>query len=374
MISDKSRMMASLLGGAIGDAFGAPLEGIRELKNIIGMYGSNGLQEFVPYKSFWDDCEPAGIGVITDDTTMTVCTFAGIVQAQDASNKLDAILDAQWQNYLMWGSHQQYGEELVSFVYPQTLTPEYLKPFLFRCGAGKNTIAALLEGRRGDLDNPLEYSREIAGKTLVSPNAGCGSMMRIAPIAYLHDEIDVVQLARRNAAITHGHVDAINATAVIADLVSNALQKDNLSDALNKAKGNMQELPYYDGVMNAWKLAEQAFIINKNDMGHMDELGYKMGKNPFLALPVLSQVVYCLYQAAETEYPDANAFKQVIRLAANHSGDSDSVAAIVGNVVGASWGQNALPKDWLDHLPLKNDLLNLGKVWTEAANCYKPTL
>jgi ADP-ribosylglycohydrolase len=37
-------------------------------------------------------------------------------------------------------------------------------------------------------------------------------------------------------------------------------------------------------------------------------------------------------------------------LAANHSGDSDSTAAITGNILGTIFGEESLPGDWLARL------------------------
>ncbi|MBB4856066.1 ADP-ribosylglycohydrolase [Mycobacteroides chelonae] len=37
----------------------------------------------------------------------------------------------------------------------------------------------------------------------------------------------------------------------------------------------------------------------------------------------------------------------------NHSGDSDSTGSIAGNILGAMWGQRALPPDWLEKLELR---------------------
>lgn len=45
-------------------------------------------------------------------------------------------------------------------------------------------------------------------------------------------------------------------------------------------------------------------------------------------------------------------FKDVIRIAANHSGDSDSTASIAGQLYGAIHGINDLPQDWLANLEL----------------------
>ena len=48
----------------------------------------------------------------------------------------------------------------------------------------------------------------------------------------------------------------------------------------------------------------------------------------------------------------ATDFTDGIRLAANHSGDSDSTAAITGNILGAHLGAPALPQSWLQQLEL----------------------
>lgn len=38
----------------------------------------------------------------------------------------------------------------------------------------------------------------------------------------------------------------------------------------------------------------------------------------------------------------------------NHDGDSDSTGSICGNLIGAYLGEEALPKDWLEVLELKD--------------------
>lgn len=53
-------------------------------------------------------------------------------------------------------------------------------------------------------------------------------MMRIAPIAFLAPEYDVMQLARENAVMTHSHPDAMNAAALTAAMVKHAFQQDDI--------------------------------------------------------------------------------------------------------------------------------------------------
>ena len=46
----------------------------------------------------------------------------------------------------------------------------------------------------------------------------------------------------------------------------------------------------------------------------------------------------------------SNQSDQGVLLAANHSGDSDSTAAVTGNILGALYGEDALPAEWLTRL------------------------
>jgi ADP-ribosylglycohydrolase len=62
-----------LLGGAIGDALGAPIEFLTR-QQIMDRYGPNGVME---YDEFRD-----GKGYITDDTQMTLFTAEGLLSAQ----------------------------------------------------------------------------------------------------------------------------------------------------------------------------------------------------------------------------------------------------------------------------------------------------
>ena len=61
-----------LIGGAIGDALGAPIE-FMDLQTIKSTYGQNGVQDYVEF--------PDGFGEFTDDTQMTLFTAEGLLRA-----------------------------------------------------------------------------------------------------------------------------------------------------------------------------------------------------------------------------------------------------------------------------------------------------
>jgi ADP-ribosylglycohydrolase len=56
----------------------------------------------------------------------------------------------------------------------------------------------------------------------------------------------------------------------------------------------------------------------------------------------------------------ADDFRHGVLAAANHSGDSDSTAAICGNLLGALWGVDAIPREWLAELELREEIDTLA--------------
>ena len=56
--------------------------------------------------------------------------------------------------------------------------------------------------------------------------------------------------------------------------------------------------------------------------------------------------IYCALVAG-------NDFKKGVLLSVNHSGDSDSTGSITGNIFGALYGFDILPKNWVINVELK---------------------
>ncbi len=355
---------ASLLGGAIGDMFGAPVEGLRKLTDILSKHGTHGLQEPAYYDSSWLDGAAGGLGVVTDDTTMTAATLVAIGQ-NDKPN-----LHALWQAYLLWGAQQLDGENLTRHLDGSFAAPNELAPFLFRTGAGTGTIAALQQGLMGTLSQRLTYDCEIRGKKMQGPNAGCGGMMRVAPAAFFYNTPQAVFAAGNEiAAITHGDDNAIYASGAVAVIIHVAAVTGSISAALNSADTMLQSVnatALRQAFAAALLAATADIAAAPTDFTTIDDLPKSLGyKNPFLAVPVWAQTIYVLarYEAAQKttaqKAPLTESFKNALRLAANHSGDSDSVASIVGQVLGAAHGSQTLPTDWLDTLQQRPELETL---------------
>ena len=69
----RDKFRGCLLGGALGDALGAPVE-FMQRDDILREFGANGITEFA---LAYD-----GLGTITDDTQMTLFTAEGLLRAE----------------------------------------------------------------------------------------------------------------------------------------------------------------------------------------------------------------------------------------------------------------------------------------------------
>src|SRR5690242_12475474 len=68
----QSRFRGCLLGGAVGDALGAPVEFL-DLDEIVRTYGEQGIRDYAPAYG--------KLGAITDDTQMTLFTAEAMLCA-----------------------------------------------------------------------------------------------------------------------------------------------------------------------------------------------------------------------------------------------------------------------------------------------------
>lgn len=56
----------------------------------------------------------------------------------------------------------------------------------------------------------------------------------------------------------------------------------------------------------------------------------------------------------------ASSFEEALIIAANHDGDSDSTASIVGQIYGAWHGDGVIPTAWIEKLDIKEIMANLA--------------
>lgn len=316
-----------LLGGAVGDALGAPVE-FMTLEEIKDRFGPEGIDNFSPAYG--------KTGAITDDTQMALFTAEGLIlsrarQAEDPAS--DQVTLSVYHAYLRWLSTQlsDAGENMINRHGTCSMLDGILISFRelhARRAPGNACLSSLQSGVMGTPQQPINNSK------------GCGGVMRIAPVGLVEPPERVFDAACKIAAITHGNPTGYLAAGCMALIIQEIISGQDLKTALEKAGQVLEAHQHHHACSHALAKALEAYQHQPVAFETVASLG-----QGWIAEEALAIGVYCAL-AAGTD------FKKGITLAANHGGDSDSTGAITGNLLGALLGRTAIPEKYLNNLEL----------------------
>lgn len=335
-ISLRSRFRGCLLGGAVGDALGAPIE-FQSRESIIKQYGEPGLTDYVPAYG--------RIGAITDDTQMTLFTAEGLLRAKVRS-QLRGIChppSVVAYSYLRW--LQTQGESSALSV--RTDGWLYSHTALHHRRAPGNTCLSALKNMRS------------IGQPAGNNSKGCGGIMRVAPIGLISATLDSVQperdfaLAMDIAALTHGHPTGQIAAGAFAALINLLIRGQPFTNALATVCSILRGHDFHQETLHAIDFAVELAGSGLPAVQAIKKLG-----QGWVAEEALAISLYCAMIAED--------FTHGIILAINHDGDSDSTGAITGNLLGCMLGEEAIPAHWLEHLELRE---LIGEVAYDLHDC-----
>jgi len=318
----RGRYSGCLLGGAIGDALGAPVEFMR-LSDIIAGFGPQGITQYAPAYG--------GLGTITDDTQMTLFTAEGLLRAvaRKACSDYTPLVEMVAESYLRWLSTQG-SPPPVRIPLDSWLTRQ--KP-LHSLRAPGNTCLASLKS----LSMPPKPSQ--------NNSKGCGGVMRMAPVGLIGRSLNwdarrVFDTSCLIALLTHGHPSGVFPAGVLAVLIMALVDGASLREGLIAAKALLCEKENYEETLRAVESAEELAARSLPPREAIARLGQGWVGEEALAISIYCALV-------------ARSFEQGVILAVNHDGDSDSTGAITGNLLGALYGVKALPPAWLEPLELR---------------------
>lgn len=330
----ESRFQGILLGGAIGDALGAPVE-FMKAHQIRDMYG--------PYGVRWDGFR----GQITDDTQMTLFSAEAIIwdaryhsNGQNTTGYSPAQLPQlrQWvyDAYKRWFTTQRLASDrrpLREILRDRQVCSEGLaqEPWLYALRApGTTCMSALHRGK------PVQFSKGCGGVMRAAP---FGMQLKKSPRACFHDAVDATTL-------THGHPDAYLPAGALAAIIRCML------DGMKPERACYQALR----ILRDWAGSQPTQRVIKMAMGlaqavepttsfpkrqrYLSAIG-----EGWIGTEALGIALYSFLVALRTR----GSFLDAVSLAVSHDGDSDSTGAIAGNLAGAL-GAEVLPPGWEDKL------------------------
>ncbi|MBE5782263.1 MAG: TIGR02452 family protein [Clostridiales bacterium] len=345
-----SAIKGSLVGGAIGDALGYPVE-FMPYNSIIRHHGEGGIQHY-------EKNLETGLALISDDTQMTLFTAAGMLVGETrgamrgvAGSMESYIYYAYRDWYFCQCSAEAPGEDGIWKSQGHSLNTSwlsYLPEMQQRRAPGNTCLSALGSGDSGTLEEPINHSK------------GCGGIMRIAPVALFYNHraekkrewlVDICSTAAKAAALTHGHPLGYMPAAALAHIISRAIfggcpYENELHGILKECRELMRDMfegePYLPKMLSLMERAEELAANDKSDAENIESLG-----GGWVAEETLAIAIYCCLRYSDD-------FSKAVIAAVNHSGDSDSTGAVTGNIMGAWLGYEKIDPVWLKDLELRN--------------------
>lgn len=294
---------ALLLGLAVGDALGVPVEFKRR-----GSFHVDGMTGYGTHH------QPPGTW--SDDTSMALALA-------DALAPDDLNLDGIARNFIEWhdaGAYTAHGETFDVG------------------GATHRAIGRLKKGTRP----------EQAGGQQERDN-GNGSLMRIAPLLfYLSDKpvLERYEITRKVSSITHAHPVSVTACFIFIEFLRLLTLEASKAQAYALLKNEFAD---YRNFLDREALARFDRIL-AGDISLLEECAIKS-----------SGYVVDTLEAAIWSFLTTDSYGSAVLMAVNLGEDTDTVGAVTGAMAGLYYGLNAIPRDWLEALAKRREIGEIAK-------------
>ncbi len=295
-----SKYHGCLLGLAIGDALGAPVE-FMSLQEIKGRYGKDGISDFGKWGGF-------GAGSYTDDTQMSLATAVGCIRACQRFNVRGICHSASviYRRYLEWFESQN-------------------DPYQRRA-PGNTCLSALKSGNMGTTRKKINNSK------------GCGGVMRIAPVGLAFRPDIVFRQGVGCAAITHGHPSGYLPAGFLAEMICHLMGGSSLVEATDLSTRKLARRVRCSETLNRINLARKL----SNGSRSVEESIQTIGQG-WVGEEALAISLYCALKFSDD-------WEKGTLAAVNHSGDSDSTGSITGAILGTLLGIESIPSRWVHNV------------------------
>ena len=283
MTSNGSHHRGCLLGLACGDAVGTTVEFCQRgsFAPVTDMVGGG------PFDL------PAGAW--TDDTSMALCLASSLLEV----GRFDP--EDQMGRYCRWHDDG------------------------YMSSTGKCFDIGLTVRRA--LDRFRETGDPFSGST--DPmSAGNGCLMRLAPIplAYSRDLRATKHWAQQSSRTTHGALECLEASQLLAEMIHDALHGASKEDVLFDRNTNQFQSPKVGAIAAGEYRSKPAEEIRGS--------GY--------VIDCLEASAWCFWRATT--------FREAILLAVNLGDDADTTGAVCGQIAGAFYAEEAIPKEWVSRI------------------------
>lgn len=334
----QDKIRGSLVGGAVGDAFGYPVEFVYSFQDIQAKYGEEGITDYdLSYP--WLDGK-IDTAQFSDDTQMTLYTAEGLLEAEQGGQP---VVPAICNAYIAWFGHQVGRKVKISYMSELA----QIKELNQRRAPGNTCISALFAIN--------------SGKEPDNASKGCGGVMRVAPVglygaAHGWTLDKTARLAGDTAEVTHLHPLSTYSSAALAVIVqlcvdAEAMDVETFKETVLKSLDTVgavygESAPAMDDFRT---IIEKSIRLADNQLLDWEIIENGLGGG-WVAEETLAIAVFSVLRHIDD-------FSACMVCAVNHGGDSDSTGAVAGNIIGAILGYDALPAKFTADIQLRDLLL-----------------
>lgn len=345
----------AILAGAIGDAFGVPME-----------FFSTQKIEQMGYHRKGADGRLRFLGVSSDDTQLTLFTAEGLLRFKasslfgtaDYETMNDAITVEVAKAYQRW-LHTQGECSIFSEPIDVECGLVALPDLHHRVAPGDTCISALKD---------MRFPSELA----CNFSQGSGVVMKTLPLAMLYASVTPAtnllssqqralacfDLAFKVAQLTHGHpVAKLTAGAITTVLFFNLLQgpsANTLSSSMHMTKVFL--------ITHQASILSKAFDMDSAHLSHiiglLDVGNYTASKRTdeygegWLADEAMAISLHCALHATS--------FEELLVMSACHGGDSDTACSLAASLYVSAKGGEGMPDYLIENLALRNVIMDVS--------------
>ncbi len=306
-----TKTLSGLMGLCVGDALGVPVEFTSRAERV-----KSPVTTMQGYGT-WN--QPPGTW--SDDSSLSFC----LAECLCRGYSLDAIANSFWRWY----------------------KEAYWTPRGDVFDIGQTTHTAIMRLKQGVVPH------QAGGK--VENSNGNGSLMRILPMAYCHRSLTLGELLARVhdvSAITHAHARSQMACGIYISIAVALLEGADLQTAYLQALQDIQTI-----------YSVREFLLEKPHFGRV--FSGEIAKIPVeeinsggYVIDTLESSLWCLL--------NSSSYSEAVLKAVNLGGDTDTTAAVTGGLAGIYYGVENIPKQWMNQIARRQDIIYLAERFKRA--------
>ncbi len=307
------KILSGLMGVCVGDALGVPVEFTSREKRTKDPVTS--MRAYGTWKQL--------AGTWSDDSSLMFCLAESLCNGFS----LDEIAKSFWR----WNKEGYWSARGDVF------------------DIGNTTFLAIVDWSQGK--PPLE-----AGGKSENSN-GNGSLMRILPMAFLHQNLDfpnLIQHTHQVSCITHAHLRSQMACGIYVSIARLLLEGFDLPTAYQQGIIKIQSI--YSTPEYLPEIRHFARVFN----GAIASLPVKEIYSSGYVIDTLEACLWCLL--------NSSSYTEAVLKAVNLGGDTDTTAAVTGGLAGIYYGVENIPTAWINQIARKDDIIDLAERLTLQIN------